>query len=394
MPRRPRPASRQPFKEQEVSNSQQQHKKTTLKRKSAVDYFDEDEPSEDEEDDAAEFEQGSSGDSDVQANMDSAGEEDGDEYDQDADASRVAQWVDEDDLELEMEEENPNKAPARLKDLQSDLSGLPLGALRRAQHAVIQAEGMSDSESDSDEDSESGSESEGQSSKGKEKQKEKVDWSAKRRTDIAKRSSKHAPTEVTSKKPVTRRRTVVEVKKVEPRDPRFLPTAGEFSTDKFQKQYSFLADAHTTELSTLRENLKRARKQLAASPRDLLYERQQEVNRLEFAVKRAESLVNKDRRDKVEREALSKVTKEEKNKRKQGKGGWWMKEADKRELLVRARYDALAADGGKRAVKKAIEKKQKKMNQKEKKSRPYPKGGFGEGRTPDAGYGNKRRRVE
>jgi len=45
--------------------------------------------------------------------------------------------------------------------------------------------------------------------------------------------------------------------------------------------------------------------------------------------------------------------------------------------LVQARYEALAADGGKRAVKRAMEKKQKKIGQKEKKSRPFPKGNFG-----------------
>ena len=45
--------------------------------------------------------------------------------------------------------------------------------------------------------------------------------------------------------------------------------------------------------------------------------------------------------------------------------------AERRKLLVKARYDALAAEGGKRAVRKAIEKKQKKIGQKEKKSRPF-----------------------
>lgn len=110
------------------------------------------------------------------------------------------------------------------------------------------------------------------------------------------------------------------------RDPRFLPTAGEFAEDKFQKQYGFLTDAHKTELRMLRENLKRARKFLASSPREHREEREQEVYRLEQAVKRMESLVNKDRLDHVAREALGKATKEEKTKRKQGKGGWWMKE--------------------------------------------------------------------
>lgn len=110
------------------------------------------------------------------------------------------------------------------------------------------------------------------------------------------------------------------------RDPRFLTTAGEFAEDKFQKQYAFLTDAHKTELRTLREHLKRARKFLASSPREHREEREQEVYRLEQAVKRMESLVNKDRLDQVAHEALGKVTKEEKAKRKQGKGGWWMKE--------------------------------------------------------------------
>lgn len=45
--------------------------------------------------------------------------------------------------------------------------------------------------------------------------------------------------------------------------------------------------------------------------------------------------------------------------------------AEKRKLLTKAKYDALATEGGKRAVKKAIEKKMKKIGQKEKKSRPF-----------------------
>jgi ribosomal RNA-processing protein 36 len=67
--------------------------------------------------------------------------------------------------------------------------------------------------------------------------------------------------------------------------------------------------------------------------------------------------------------------------------------------LVRARFEALAA-GGDRAVKKAIEKKQKKISQKEKKSRPFARGrGYGKQPSSSANAGeddgrfNKRRRV-
>ena len=56
--------------------------------------------------------------------------------------------------------------------------------------------------------------------------------------------------------------------------------------------------------------------------------------------------------------------------------------ADRKALLLRAKYDALAAAGGKGAVRKAIEKKQKKVNQKEKRRRPFapgPPSGSGSG---------------
>jgi len=66
---------------------------------------------------------------------------------------------------------------------------------------------------------------------------------------------------------------------------------------------------------------------------------------------------------------------------------------------MKARYEALAKEGGQRAVKKAIEKKQKKVSQKEKRSRPYAKGEDGTGRkrgadaAVDSGWPNKRRKL-
>jgi ribosomal RNA-processing protein 36 len=54
-------------------------------------------------------------------------------------------------------------------------------------------------------------------------------------------------------------------------------------------------------------------------------EREREIERLELAVKRGESTVNRDKREKVETDALQKATREEREKRQQGKAGWWMK---------------------------------------------------------------------
>jgi ribosomal RNA-processing protein 36 len=79
------------------------------------------------------------------------------------------------------------------------------------------------------------------------------------------------------------------------------------------------------ELVTLRDNVKRARKLLASSPQHLRPEREAEVERLVLAVKRAESSVNKDKRERVEREALSAITKEERDKRQMGKKAYWLK---------------------------------------------------------------------
>lgn len=178
---------------------------------------------------------------------------------------------------------------------------------------------------------------------------------------------------------------------------------GEFDVHRFQNQYGFLSGLHSEELKTLRDNLKRARKLLVNSPRDLREEREQEVERLERAVKRAESTVNKDRQEKISQEALARVAKEERERQKQGKGAWHLKDctctliysyckiqlystsAEKKELLTRAKFDALAKSGGNRAVKKAIEKKQKKVAQKEKKKRPFApsfRAGGGQGERP------------
>lgn len=47
--------------------------------------------------------------------------------------------------------------------------------------------------------------------------------------------------------------------------------------------------------------------------------------------------------------------------------------ADQQQLVTKARYEALAEEGGSRAVKKAILKKQRKVGQREKRSRPFKK---------------------
>ncbi|KAI0825062.1 hypothetical protein BC628DRAFT_1489006 [Trametes gibbosa] len=325
------------------------------------------------------------------------------ELDADAepDIPRAVQWVDEEELEALGDEQTSSDSSEDEEGiegdlLEADLKALPFGALRKAQKTLAKAQVLSDSEDD--ELSEESQLEEMPSSlrpagadKGKEREKK----------EVPKRKNKHAPMEMSSKRPVSRSRFIAE-ENVVPRDPRFLPVSGEFDPRRFHTQYGFLSDMHKEEMKTLRENLKRARKLLINSPHDLREEREAEVQRLERAVKRAESTVNRDRQEKVQLEALGKAKKEEREKRQDGKKAWFMKDADKKEFLLKAKYDALAASGGRSAVRKAIEKKQKKVGQKEKKKRPFVSGpppriavdaGLSRKRSRQGGEGGRRKRT-
>ncbi|KAI0724625.1 hypothetical protein C8T65DRAFT_704438 [Cerioporus squamosus] len=390
MPRRPRPASRLILKHGESSMKPKpaagsSHAKTaTTKGRVQL-------QEDDIESNASVSGSGGSKGSSEKHGMDgdSSGSEVGeDELDADAepDAPRVAQWVDEEELDnLSDEEESTTEEDVDNSRLEADLQSLPFGALRKAHQALAKAQAVSDSEEeDESEPEEETSAPIARPEKGKEREEP-----TREKKVIPKRKHKHAPTEMSSKRPVPRARLVAE-EKLSPRDPRFLSVTGEYDPKRFQTQYGFLSEMHQDELKTLRENLKRARKLLVNSPRDLRAEREAEVERLERAVKRAESTVNKDRREKIEMEALSKAAKEERERQQQGKKAWYMKNADKKALLLRAKYDALAASGGRGAVRKAIEKKQKKVNQKEKKKRPFVAGQAPRNLGGDGGPSHKR----
>ncbi|EJD04095.1 rRNA biogenesis protein RRP36 [Fomitiporia mediterranea MF3/22] len=311
----------------------------------------------------------------------------------DIDGPRVAQWGgDEDDgnvsnLELEYDKgEGPSK-PTQVPD--NDISSLPYGSLLKARRVLDQAR------VESDLDNSDGAESDDDSyvSEGNIKEEQSRTVLKQKPAKPEKRAHKHAPVEMTSKRAVTRRRQVVEVKKVNYRDPRFSSVTNDDVQESFRKNYSFLEDIHKNEYDALKENVKRARKLLRSSPRDQREAREEELDRLERAFKRAESAINRDRREAVERQALEKAHKEEKERRKSGKGEWHMKKSAKKELLLKARHDALAESGGRLAVRKAIEKRQKKISQKEKRQRPS----FA-GRPPQRGNAenqrsSKRRKV-
>ena len=74
------------------------------------------------------------------------------------------------------------------------------------------------------------------------------------------RSSKHAPATQSSKRAVTRKRNVVEVKKPVVRDPRYDPLTGPRPDEAvLKKRYSFLNDYKSSEMAELRAIIKKTK---------------------------------------------------------------------------------------------------------------------------------------
>ena len=74
-----------------------------------------------------------------------------------------------------------------------------------------------------------------------------------------KRESKHAPMEMSSKRPVGRTREVVETFKIDRRDPRFDPDTSNHNnnTGHISSKYKFLEDYKKDEMRILQESIKK-----------------------------------------------------------------------------------------------------------------------------------------
>ena len=70
-----------------------------------------------------------------------------------------------------------------------------------------------------------------------------------------KRTSKSAPTEMTSKRPVSRFREAVALPATGARDPRFDAAIGPVNEDQFRKNYGFLKEYRDSEIGMIRESL-------------------------------------------------------------------------------------------------------------------------------------------
>ncbi|KAL6798757.1 hypothetical protein J3E68DRAFT_400752 [Trichoderma sp. SZMC 28012] len=170
------------------------------------------------------------------------------------------------------------------------------------------------------------------------------------RVDASKRSSKHAPQEMTSKKPVSRRREILADPRRKTRDPRFDNLSGEVDEAKFSRNYAFLDEYREKEMAELRMQIKKTK----------------DVTVKEDLKRQLLSMESKKKaRQKKEEEVkiLQEHRKKEKELVAQGKQPFYLRKSEQKKQVLMNRYASMS----KSQVDKAIERKRKKVVGKEKK---------------------------
>ncbi|KPM35138.1 hypothetical protein AK830_g11431 [Neonectria ditissima] len=165
-----------------------------------------------------------------------------------------------------------------------------------------------------------------------------------------KRSSKHAPQEQSSKRPVSRLREIIPDTRRPHRDPRFEPFSGHLDEAKANKAYAFLDEYRDTEMAELRVQIKKARDPDAkdALKRQLLSMESKKKARL--------------RREEADN-LLTEHRKREKDLVAQGKTPFYLKKSEQKKKILTDRFASMS----KGQVDRAIERKRKKVAGKEKK---------------------------
>lgn len=176
------------------------------------------------------------------------------------------------------------------------------------------------------------------------------------------RSSKHAPMEMTSKRPVGRKREILTVKKPQARDPRFDPlvtgrsgSSTQADEDHARRAYAFLDEYRDDEMRQLRAAVKKAR-----TPA--------EKEKLQRALLSMESRKkSRDRKDK-ERAVIEEHRRHEKELVKEGKKArpFYLKKSEQKKRLLVDQFTGMSE----RQRDKAIERRRKKVAGKEKKELP------------------------
>ncbi|KAK0526472.1 rRNA biogenesis protein rrp36 [Tilletia horrida] len=295
----------------------------------AADSFDEEELSED----------------DVQRPRYAAYHGESDEDDEDEDGE------DGEDEDGEEDEEDDGDAD-RESQLRKQMGSLPLSALLKARAALDADQALADADDDNEDsydDKEGDGEDDGPEPENFHKE----------RKEISKRADKSAPTEMSSKKPVTRKRQVIDVRKNQTRDPRFgTLSTSELNTSLFTRSYGFIDQSQSAELSALRTQYADLRRAVAARcPSDERAAKgkysaeamaiRAERDRVVRLIKRLESVgAEKERRER-EAEVKRNLRKVNEERGKVGQQPVYLKRAQMKGVILQDKFERLASQGNK-----------------------------------------------
>ena len=163
---------------------------------------------------------------------------------------------------------------------------------------------------------------------------------------------------MSSKRTVTRRKTVVASKKREARDPRFDNASGFLNEDAFRKNYRFLEEYEATEIAELRSAVKRERSAERRSDMAALLKRMQQD--------RAE----RERKDRVQAKVREKRREIRDRVRKGGKA-FHLKKSAIRQIELEDKFEQLRKSG---KLQSYMEKKRKRNASKDRRALPARRG--------------------
>ncbi|XP_060172327.1 uncharacterized protein LOC132603327 [Lycium barbarum] len=174
------------------------------------------------------------------------------------------------------------------------------------------------------------------------------------------RANKNRPMEMSSKKPVSRFREIIQVPKKATRDPRFESLTGQLDVERFKKRYNFLYEDN---LPAEKEELK---KQMRKS------NDAEEISELKSRISWIDKQLKSAGTKHTEKEILQEHKKKEREAAKQGKQPYYLKNSEIQKRKLIEKYKELEASGKLEAY---IEKKRRKNASKDHRFLPYRRPG-------------------
>lgn len=130
---------------------------------------------------------------------------------------------------------------------------------------------------------------------------------------------------MSTKHQVSRTRQIVPLSSRKSHDPRFLSTTGNLDSHLHAQSYDFLPGMLAEEMKQLRTSLVAAQKLEKNCPLRDKPTRTAEREAIERDVARLRTRLDRQKRETREREVMADVKREERKKREEGKGAWYMK---------------------------------------------------------------------